>query len=109
METRTSGDISIAALVVRFDAYSAKEVESGITALLDAGCRKLVCDFSRTEYISSAGLRVLLAAAKKLKRLGGGIALCSLKPAVREVFEIAGFTGIFPIFATEAEALKSLA
>ena len=108
MEIKTVDDVKIAALGPRFDAYSAKEVETALKELIEGGTKKIICDFSQTEYISSAGLRVLLATAKSLQRADGNIALCSLKPYVREVFETAGFTQLFKIYDSEEAALDTL-
>lgn len=104
METKNSDGILTVAMVPRFDAYSAKEVEAFLQGEVSSGTKKIICDFSNTEYISSAGLRVLLAVAKALKKAGGTIALCSLSSPVREVFETAGFTPLFPIYEDEKEA-----
>ena len=60
----------------------------------------------RVEYISSAGLRVLLATAKTLKKDNGEVRLCCLKPYVKEVFDIAGFTQIFTVCDTRQEAIE---
>ena len=109
MNIKNVNDVRVAALVARFDAYSARDVETALKGLIDGGAKKIVCDFSSTEYISSAGLRVLLSTAKALQKSGGKIALCSLKPYVREVFETAGFTQLFPIFEDEAKAVAGLA
>lgn len=104
METTNSDGIVTVAMVPRFDAYTAKEVETFLQGEVSSGTEQIICDFSHTDYISSAGLRVLLAVAKALKKKGGSIALCALKPPVREVFEIAGFTSLFPIYSDEKEA-----
>jgi len=101
-------DIRVVALIARFDAYSARDVETALQGMIDGGAKKIVCDFSGTEYISSAGLRVLLSAAKILRKSGGKIALSGMKPYVREVFETAGFTQLFPIFESEEKALAAL-
>ncbi|MCW4029010.1 MAG: STAS domain-containing protein [Candidatus Bathyarchaeota archaeon] len=108
METRTEGDITIAVMVPRFDAYTANDVETELKELIAKGAKKIICDFSQTEYVASAGLRVLLSSAKSLQRSGGQILLVSMKPYVFEVFEISGFTQIFKIFGSEKEALQSL-
>jgi len=108
MEIRTVDDVKIAAIVPRFDAYSAKDVEAALQEAIEGGAKKILCDFSQTEYISSAGLRVLLAAAKNLQRNEGQIALSSLKPYVKEVFETAGFIPLFKIYDSEEAALKEL-
>ena len=104
METKKCDGILVVKMVPRFDAYSAKEVEADLNEAIETGADKILCDFSETEYISSAGLRVLLATAKRLKKTGGEISLSSLKPYVNEVFDTAGFTPLFNIYANEKEA-----
>ncbi len=98
--------IHIFSLDGRFDAHSAGEVEKKLNLAISKGARKLVLDMDSVEYISSAGLRVLLAVAKKLKKEEGQIKLCSLKPYVKEVFDIAGFTQIFKVHDTTEEAMQ---
>jgi anti-sigma B factor antagonist len=101
-------DISIVVLPARIDAVGAQDVETQFGGLLDGGARKLVADFSGTEYISSAGLRVFLATLKALEKSQGRIILCSLAPFVAEVFEISGFSSLFEIAADPAEAVAAL-
>jgi anti-sigma B factor antagonist len=62
-------------------------------------------NFKELEYISSAGLRVLLSTAKHLEPSGGEIRICTLNDVVREVFDISGFVTILNLFADETEAL----
>lgn len=73
---------------------------------LSAGKKCFILDFNRLDYISSAGLKVLLMAAKKTSGIGGKLALSSLKEHVKEVFDIAGFTAIFPICSTREDATR---
>jgi len=108
METRAAGEFKVAVMLPRIDATSAKEVEDALAGLIDAGARAILCDFSATEYISSAGLRALLGTAKKLQRVNGKIVLFGLKPYVNEVFEVSGFTQIFRICKTEGDAVAVL-
>jgi len=108
MEVKSLGEVEVAVIVPRFDAYTAKEVETVFADLIEKGVKKLLCDFSQTNYIASAGLRVLLSTAKSLRKSGGQIALCSLEPYVYEVFETAGFTQLFKIYASEEESLRNL-
>ena len=89
----------------RLDATTSPELERALLTALDAGEKDYIADLAGLEYISSVGLRVLLMAAKKAKASGGKVVLCSLNDHVREVFEIAGFTAIFPIFDGVDEAL----
>jgi len=108
MESKKTDGVLVVEMIQRFDAYSAKEVETFLQENIASGKKKILCDFSGTEYISSAGLRVLLAAAKALKKEEGTIALCSLGGPVREVFETAGFIPLFPIYGNEKEALAAV-
>jgi anti-sigma B factor antagonist len=98
--------IHIFSLDGRFDAHSAGDVEKELNLTISKGARKLLLDMDGVEYISSAGLRVLLAVAKKLKKEEGEIKICCLKPYVKEVFDIAGFTQIFKIYDTTEKAIR---
>ncbi|MBM4202465.1 MAG: STAS domain-containing protein, partial [Gammaproteobacteria bacterium] len=72
------------------------------------GETRLIVDFSQTEYVSSAGLRVLLKATKQLMQVGGALALCHANPQVREILDISGFVMIMPCYATFEDALRAL-
>ncbi|HEX3730050.1 MAG TPA: STAS domain-containing protein, partial [Opitutaceae bacterium] len=61
-------------------------------------------DCAQLHYVSSAGLRVFLSAAKKAKVAGGRAAFAALTPIVQEIFELSGFTGILEIHPTAAAA-----
>jgi len=87
------------------NVITANCLEEKFATLIDKGERQLVVDFSQLDYISSAGLRVFLIAAKRLKNVEGKIALSSLKPQIREVFDISGFSSIFPLFNSREDAL----
>lgn len=75
---------------------------------IDSGDRRLVIDLAQLDYISSAGLRVLIVAGKRLSGANGKIVLCSLKDPVREVFDIAGFSSIFSVYGSHDEAIENL-
>ena len=92
----------------RLDTNTSDEFEAKIVGLVDAGELRLVIDLIHVDYISSAGLRVLLMTAKKLKSMNGSIALCSMSEHIKEVFDIAGFTPIFSIEHSRDEAIKIL-
>jgi len=91
----------------RLDAGTASALEQKFLSLLDGKENNFIIDLDQLQYISSAGLRILLMAAKRTAAVGGHIALCSLKGSIKEVFEISGFTAIFQIYATREEALGS--
>ena len=101
-------DVEIFRLDGRFDAHSASDVEKALQQAVDEGCGKIIMDMEKTEYISSAGLRVLLSMTKKLKSSEGNICLCCLQQQVQEVFDIAGFTQILDIAGSIQEAMSKL-
>lgn len=72
------------------------------------GGDRLVLDFSRVDYISSVGLRVLMLAAKKAREQDGAIIVAALQPVVQEIFEISRFNLVFQCFGTVREALSKV-
>ena len=92
----------------KLDAVSSSEAEKSLEQTLAGKPAKLLLDLSGLEYISSAGLRILLVAAKKSRQQSCAIALCSLNSKVREVFDLSGFSSIFTIFDTEQIAIEKL-
>ena len=71
VEVKTIGDAKIVVIMKRFDAYTASQVEAELTKLITEGTRKIVCDFSQTEYLASAGLPVLITASRSMQKVGG--------------------------------------
>ncbi len=88
----------------RIDSNSSGAVEAALVA--HAGEARLLVDLQGVEYISSAGLRVFLILARKVKESGGRLALCGLGASVRQVFDLAGFT---PLFAVEPSVEAGIA
>lgn len=92
----------------RLDASTAGQLEEALAEFNNEERVRILVDCLELDYISSAGLRVLLAAAKDVKKQSGKICLSSLNPNVKQVFEISGFTSIFPIYTSTSEALADL-
>lgn len=90
----------------RLDAASAPILERKINNLMDEDHYHLILDFTRIDYLSSAGMRVLLSATKKLKMKKGALILFSVSDDVGEVIKMAGFDKILHICSTEKEALQ---
>lgn len=90
----------------RLDSATAPRFEERLMAAINSGEKRIAVNLESLEYISSAGLRVLLKAARELKAAGGGLALCCMRDYIREVFDLAGFVSIIPVVATEGEAMK---
>jgi len=107
IETRESQGIQIIAFEGNLDTNTSPEAESVINELIDAGKQKILVNFEQLNFISSAGLRVLLATVKKLNASNGELRICSLNATVQEVFDISGFVTILNVKNTEEEALSS--
>ncbi len=97
--------ITIAEFEGNLDTNTAPDAEERLGELLEKGVTKILVDFTTLNYISSAGLRVLLVTTKRLGGTGGSMRLCGLNETVDEVFEISGFSTIFSVFGTRDEAL----
>ena len=91
----------------RIDSTTSALLDRHLQGLAAAGQTRVVVDFTGVDYISSAGLRVLLALAKRGRDQKGRVALFGLNDSVRQVFELAGFVALFTIAATRAEAVHS--
>ena len=100
-------DVVIIELTGRMDAESANDAEIELTKLIDEGKRKILFDLAGLDYISSAGLRVLLAVTKKLGDLAGEVKIAGVKNYVKEVFDITGFTPIFDLYDSREDASRS--
>lgn len=105
LDQERRGDILIVRPGGRLDSSSSPEFERLLTEQLDTGCTRLVLDFSRLEYISSAGMRVVLLAGKKLRASQGRLVLVGLQEMVREVFDMSGFLSLFAVADTLDEGI----
>jgi anti-anti-sigma factor len=107
-EAREAG-VHVLAPSGRIDTTTAGVLEGRLAPLVALAQPRIVIDFSRVDYISSAGLRILLIAARRVQDGRGRLALCGLGDAVRQVFYLAGFLPLFLIAATRAEAVEQIA
>lgn len=90
----------------RLDAASTPILEKKIRSLLQEGQHYLAVDFSSVEYLSSAGMRLLLSITKDLKGKQGELVLFAIDDPVLEIIKMAGFENLFHICKTEKEALQ---
>ena len=104
--TRTQNGVTIVAFAGSLDSTTAPLAQQALDKILAGGGRKIVVDFTGLDYVSSAGLRVLLGTAKKVG--AGALRLFGLNETVAEVFQISGFSTILAVFKTEAEAVERL-
>jgi anti-anti-sigma factor len=101
----THGQVLLVAPSGRLDSETSGELELVLHDAGIAGRRHFVVDLSGVGYVSSAGLRVLLALAKRLDGGVGSLRLCGLSANVRQVFDIAGFTSMFSLYPNRHAAL----
>jgi anti-sigma B factor antagonist len=103
---RKDGGILIVSVDGRIDTLSASEFQSRMEELMNRDEKSVVLDLEKLQYVSSAGLRAILVAAKKAGSLGKGLSCCSLQEMVGKVFDVSGFTGMIPVFDSLEEALN---
>ena len=109
IEQQTIDNVLILRPVGRLDSVSSLELEQALTKALEAGNTRIVFDFVELDYISSAGLRVVLLAGKKLRAASGKMALIRMSDIVREVFEMSGFLTLFAVANTVEEGVAKCA
>ena len=107
LRIEAQGSVTYVEPVGRLDFDAAPGFQETVERVLGGAGKPaaVIIDGTALEYVSSAGLRAFLLAAKAAQRSGIAFALCALQPAVREVFELSGFSQIIPIHADRASAL----
>jgi len=107
ISTIENEDIKIVTLNGSLDTNTAPDAETCLMEMINSGQLKLIVDLENLEYISSAGLRVLLASTKTMKSNGGEFHICNPNEMVTEVFEMSGFNMIFKIFNSREDAISA--
>jgi anti-anti-sigma factor len=107
LKTVTQDDVTIVELSGSLDGTSAPQVQGEVMPLVVPNCR-LVLDMSGCEYVSSAGLRVLLMVAKLLTSKEGRGALAGLSEEILDVMEMTGFAQFFDTYDTVSQAVEAI-
>ena len=105
ISSETKDNITVVRLDGNLDTNTSTEAQDYLNKAIDEGVAKVVVSFEKVDFVSSAGLRVLLATAKRLGGSGGSLRVCGLNETVNEVFEISGFSTILNVFPSETGAL----
>jgi len=105
---RTRDHVTVVAVTGRIDSTTSPELHTRLTALLQRGEKSLVLDLGGVDYMASAGLRVLLAAAKKSKAVGAVLVLARVTPFVCELLTMTGFQNIFRAFEDVEAAVAAI-
>jgi anti-anti-sigma factor len=108
VEEQKIGEILIYKIEGRMDSSTSPSLETTVLSAIDSGNIFIGIDCSKIDFISSAGLRVLLMAAKRVGRDKGKLGLFGLRDHIKEIFDISGFTSIFPMFTTQEELTTGL-
>ena len=105
---RQEGDIAIASILGRIDNTSSDRFQALMEEGLSSGPRSLLMDFERVSYISSAGLRVCLMLAKRLRSTGQALAMCSLSDVNREIVAVSGFDKLIMVHDNPESAIAAM-
>lgn len=107
ISTRQIDDVVVVDMEGRLDAQAAGYGNDEMVRLVKGEQKDILVNLEKLEFITSAGLRVLLLAAKLLQQAGGKLKLCSANQFVKDVLEMSGFTSLISLYATEVEAVTS--
>ncbi len=108
VKENTIDDVLILSPIGRIDSQTSADFQEITLGKIADGCERLVIDFSEVDYISSAGLRVVLMAAKRCKAANGAFAMCELADHIKEVFEISGFLKILTLADNQQAAVTAV-
>lgn len=106
IKDESKGDILVLRMSGRLDAVSSPTAERKVFDYINNGQIKLLFDFAGIDYLSSAGMRMLLSVAKKLKTLSGKLVLFSVTTNVMDILKMSGFDHVLDIVQTEEEGLR---
>src|SRR5215468_10852098 len=101
MNMRRVKDVLVVDMIGRLESRTAGPVSTELTRIVQGGDRKVLLNVDKLEYVSSAGLRAILVAAKLVQVNGGAIKICRANPTVARVMEVSGFSSLLQLFETE--------
>ena len=102
-----SGEVKVISFKGNLYTNTTPDAETELNKLIYSGVTKIVINWEELNYMSSAGLRVLLSTTKNTKSKGGSCQICCLNDMVQEVFDISGFSLIFSVYKTKEEAVNA--
>ncbi|MSP14234.1 MAG: anti-sigma factor antagonist [Chloroflexi bacterium] len=108
IKMKSMGRAELLEISGRVDHSTAPELDQTLRKIFDQGTHHIILDLNGVNYISSAGLRSLLAARKELRRFNrGDLLLARVQPFVKETLDMVGFTPLFQIYDSVADAVAS--
>jgi anti-anti-sigma factor len=107
IQTRRVRDVLVVDMVGRLDSRTSGPASTELNQIAQGGDRKVLLNVEGLEYVSSAGLRAILVAAKLLQVNGGAPKICRANDTVKRVMEVSGFNSLLHLYDTEADALAA--
>jgi len=107
IQFRDADSVTVAEIAGSVDGLTAGELIGALGDRVKGGSTRIVADLAAVEYISSAGLRALLATMKDARQRGGDFRLAAVRPDVSRVLDLSGFTSILKIYPDAAAAVAS--
>lgn len=101
------GGVTVVQVRGRLDSATSPMLGERLTAMLGAAKARVMVDFNQIEYISSAGFRVLLQAAKRADQNAAKLVLCGVSGKVRQLFDLGGFLDLFTIVGSRDEGIAA--
>lgn len=109
IQSESQGEALVVSVIGSIDALTAEEITRHMAGEVERGNVRLVADLSGVEFMSSAGLRAILATLKRCRNAGGDLRLAGPQPGVERVLKMSGFVSILKVFASRADAVASFA
>ena len=111
MQTKKEAYVVAGALVVpmprELDHHSSEEIHDNLELMLAGrGVRRVVLDFSETEFMDSAGIGMILGKYKRVKAFGGQVAVCGVSDRIMRIMAMSGICKIIPVYATAHQAVS---
>lgn len=101
------GGVTVVQVKGRLDSMTSPALGERLTAVLGSARARVLVDFSQLEYISSAGFRVLLQAAKRADQNAARLVLCGVTGKVKQLFDLGGFLDLFTIAGSREEGVSA--
>lgn len=108
VEHRQEGGVTVVQLSGRLDSSVSGEVMDKLNSIVNGGATKLVLNLRELNYISSAGLRSILVAAKLIKSANGEMRLCEPNGRVSKILDESGFSYLIKIDSHEGKSIEAL-
>ena len=107
IETRTGDDVLVVEISGKLDSLSSGDASDRIVSIVQGGHKRVLLNLEKLEFLTSAGMRVILLGAKLLQQNRGELKICNPRSEVRELLEISGFDSLIKIYDTEKQACSA--